>query len=131
SGILDDAEVYDFVYDRALDAAISDITARGIEIGGGEDGESQTLMFEDPARAHAALKGFIETVLPREYVRQEINEALNSMVSYATGQTDTFLVDLETGERIEAFPEALRVASAEIELGELISSQLIAPAIRD
>ena len=30
SGILDDAEVYDFVYDRALDAAISDITARGI-----------------------------------------------------------------------------------------------------
>src|SRR5690606_30927197 len=113
------------------DAAISDITAKGIEIGGEEGSEPQTLVFEDQERARVALKGFIETILPREYVREKVAESLDGIVPYATGQADSFTVDFETGERIEAFPDALRFAAAEIELGELISQQVIAPLVAD
>lgn len=130
AGVINDADLYDFAYDRVLDAALSDITARGVTVETGLDGP-KTLAFDDPARADAALKAFIETVLPREYVKRKVEEALNGIIPYASGRSDTFEIDLETSERIDSLPEAVRVASARIGLGELVVTEILVPTVRD
>ncbi len=130
AGIINDADLYDFAYDRVLNATISDIVARGVTVETGLDGP-ETLEFEDPDRARTAIKAFIETVLPREYVQRKVEEVLEGVIPYAAGRNDNFEVDLETSERIDSFPEAVRVASARIALGELVVSELLVPAVRD
>jgi hypothetical protein len=128
TSLLAESGAYDFAYDRILESALSDLTERGLEFEGGPDGVT-TIAFDDPERVTAALKAFIETVLPREYVQQKIDESLSEVVPYATGRTDSFVIDLETGDRIEAFPDALRAASSELSIGELVLRQVITPAV--
>lgn len=130
TGMLEESGAYDFAYDRILDSALADLTEQGFDFEGGPNGGT-AISFDDPERVQAALKAFIETVLPREYVQQKIDESLHEVVPYATGRTDSFVIDLETGDRIEAFPDALRAASSELSLGELILEQVIAPAVVD
>ena len=130
SAVIDDADLYDFVYDRVLDAAIADITMNGISVGNGVSG-SETIQFEDPAAAASAIKGFIEEVMPREYVRHKVDETLNGVIPYVSGRKDSFSVDLETGERISALPDGVRVAAERLALGELIVSELISPLVQE
>ncbi len=133
SGVIEDADLYDFVYDRALDAALTDLTTKGITVGSGDSGLSgeKKIEFEDPARAHVALKEFIEAVAPREYVKEKVDETLNGVIPYASGRTDSFQVDLETSERIDALPEAVRDAATALAIGELIVSDLLVPTVRE
>lgn len=130
AGVINDADLYDFAYDRVLEAALTDITNRGVTVETGLDGP-KTLVFDDPARAHTALKAFIETVLPREYVQRKVEEALDGIIPYAGGRSDGFEIDLETSERIDSLPEAVRIASARIGLGELVVSEILVPTVRD
>ena len=130
AGLVEDADLYDFIYDRVLDAALTDATSRGFTVESGLNG-AETLQFEDPAQAQLAIKAFIETVMPREYVRLKVEQALDGVIPYVSGRQDGFEVDLETGGRIDAVPEAVRIASARIGLGELIVSELVAPTVRD
>ncbi len=130
AGVIDDADLYDFVYDRVMDAAIADMVAQGLTVSTGS-GSEETLEFEDPAQAQAAIKAFIETILPREYVKQKLEETLDGVIPYASGRSDSFVVDLETSERIDAIPEAVRIASERIGLGQVIVSELMVPTVRD
>ncbi len=130
AGVINRADLYDFAYDRVIDSALADITARGITIETGLDG-AQTLAFDDPARAQTSLKAFIETVLPREYVQRKVEEALGGIIPYASGRSDSFELDLETSDRIDSVPEAVRVASERIGLGELVVSTILVPTVRD
>lgn len=130
AGVINDADLYDFAYDRVLEAVISDVSNRGLTVETGLDGP-QTLEFDDPERARTALKAFIETVLPREYVKQKVEETLNGVVPYASGRSDSFEIDLETSERINDLPEAVRVASGRIGLGDLVVTSVLVPVVRD
>ncbi len=130
AGILDDADLYDFAYDRVLDAALIDLIDRGFTVDTGLNGP-ETLEFEDPAQARAAIKGFIETVLPREYVKQKVEAALDGVIPYASGRQDSFEIDFETSERIRSVSEAVRVASDRIGMGELVVSELLVPTVRE
>ena len=130
AGIIEDADLYDFVYDRVLDAALADVTTKGFTVETGLNG-AETFQFEDPAQAQAAIKAFIETVLPREYVQLKVEQTLDGVIPYVSGRQDSFEIDLETGGRIDAVPGAVRTASARVGLGELIVSGLVAPTVRD
>jgi hypothetical protein len=128
--LLEDADAYGFVYDSLLDAAIRDATTNGVDFEGG-DGSTYRIQFDDPDRAAAALRTFIETVLPREYVKREVDEAFAAVVPYVTGRTDTFAVDLDTGSRIMAVPAAISALAPEIGLGEIISRDVVAVIVRE
>lgn len=130
TAVIDDADLYDFVYDRLLDAALADITTNSIAVGNGLNG-SETVQFKDPAAAASAMKGFIEEVMPREYVRQKVDETLNGVIPYVSGRQDSFNVDLETGQRISALPGGVRVLTERLGLGELIVSELISPIMQE
>ena len=131
TGVLDEVDTYDFIYDELIDAALTDLTTQGVRFDNGVSGQAQTITFDEPEKFKAAAKKFIDTVAPREYSRRKIAELLNGLIPYATGRSDEFTIDLETQARIEAIPEAVRLAAAEIGLGELLTRELIAPAIRD
>ncbi len=128
--LLDDAGVYDFIYDGALDAALSDAVAREYVVSGAGATSPVTIRFKDPAKAKAALRSLVNGLVPREYVKQEVDQAFGQVVPYLTGRTDTFKIDLETGERIMAVPGALRAASTELSLGQFISEQVVAALVR-
>ncbi len=131
-GILEQMDVYNFVYDDVMDAAIDDLVTQGIKFGSPNgNGSTVNVTFDDPEKAKAALRKFIETVLPREYVKQEIDQAFAELQPYLTGRTDIFSIDLQTDERILAVPAALRAASTELSLGQIISDHVISVLIRD
>lgn len=129
--LLDQADAYNFVYDEVLDALLDDVVTGQYDLPTTGGGPTVKLAFEDPARAKAALRAFVETVVPLEYVRQEVTQVLAEVQPFVTGRTDEFVVDLETGERILRIPDALRAASAELNLGELIADQVIGVIVRD
>ena len=130
AGVINDAELYDFIYDRVIDAAVADLVSQGFTVSTGSGGE-EAFEFENEAQARSAIKAFIETILPREYVKQKVEESLDGVVPYVSGRTDSFEVDLETSERIEAIPEAVRIAAERIGLGQLVVTELVAPTVRD
>ncbi len=125
-----DTGVYDFVYDDLLEAVATDIVVSGIAIDVGDGPDKVTLKFDEPERAKAALKTFVEAVLPREYVEREIGETFNALVPYLNGSTDKFTIDVASGERILAVPDALRAASAEMSLGEMVSHYVVSELVR-
>ena len=129
--LLDTMDAYNFVYDDVLDAVLEDAVSGAHGFSMPDGGSTVKLSFQDPARAKAALRKFVETIVPREYVRQEITQALAEVQPYITGRTDKFLIDLETDQRILRIPDALRLASAELSLGQLISEQVIGVIVRD
>ncbi len=128
--VVRDAGVYDFAYDDVLNAVISDLVTRGIELADVTGTGKTTIRFDDPEQAKAAIKTFIVSVLPREYVEREVDQAFAALVPYLTGKTDEFAIDLETSERIKAVPAALRAASAQLSLGELVSRDIVSDLVR-
>ncbi len=129
--LLDDVDAYNYGYDTVLDALLTDITNKGFDITGGATDTTKTIKFDDPERVKRASLTFIEEVLPREYVRAKTRETVQGAIRYFTGRSDEFDLDLETQERTRRVPAAVRAAAEEIDLGELITDQFIAPTIRD
>jgi hypothetical protein len=79
AGLFEDADLYDFVYDRLLDAALNDMTSKGFNVETGLTGV-ETLQFEDPAQAQLAIKSFIETVLSGNMSGQRSNRRLMALL---------------------------------------------------
>ena len=72
--MIDDAEMYDYVYDNIIGNLVHDMVSKGIEIESGfaDSGALTVLTFDDPDAAALAITGFIETIVPREYVKSKI-----------------------------------------------------------
>ncbi len=130
-GMLDDAEAYDYVYDNIIGNMVHDIVKSGIEVDSGLDGSASTstLQFEDPDVAALAITNLIETLVPREYVKEKLEESLNGVVPYAKGETDEFVVDLEVQERVRAVPTAVRQLVTDLDLAEQVIDDLLVPQL--
>ena len=131
TGMLDDAEAYDYVYDNIIGNVVHDIVKNGIEVDSGLEGSASTstLQFEDPDAAALAITNLIETLVPREYVQEKLEESLNGVVPYAKGETDEFIVDLEVQERVRAVPSAVRQLVSDLELTEQVVDDLLVPQL--
>ena len=129
TGMLDDAEMYDYIYDNIIGNVVYDMVENGIEVNTGLDEESAPtiLNFEDTDAASAALVGLIKTLVPREYVKAKIEESLNGIVPYATGDTDEFTVDLEVQKRVRLVPGAARKIVTDLELTERVIADILVP----
>ena len=130
TSVLDDADVYDFFYDRVIDSILRDVTTGGIAFDSGFD-DTVTIEFEDPERVRTALATAVSQLLPREYLREKVIQTLDGVLPYASGQTDEFQVDLETNDRIRQLPAVVRDISADIELGELLTSEVVTTVLRE
>ena len=131
TGMLDDAEMYDYIYDNIIGNLVHDIVSKGIEIESGleDSAEPTVLTFNDPDAAALAITDFIEIIVPREYVKDKIEEGMNGLVPYARGEVDTFTLDLEVQERVRAVPEAARQVVADLDLTERVIEDLLIPQL--
>jgi len=129
-GMINDAEAYDYVYDNIVGNAVKDIVNQGVEFDSG-DGRISTLHFDDPDKAAVAVTDLIETLVPREYVKEKFEESLRGLVPYAKGETDQFTVDLEVQERVRSVPGAVRIVVTELNLAESIVEDLLVPQLSE
>ena len=131
--VLNDVEAYDYLYDEIIGNLVYDVVEKGVEINSGiGDSSGPTILeFDDPGTAAAAITLFVETLVPREYFRQKIEEALRGVVPYATGQTDEFKIDLEVQDRLRDLPDSVRTLVAELRLVEQLTDDLLVPQMSE
>ena len=130
TGVLDDAEVYDYVYDNIIGNLVADLVEQGIEVDTGlNEGVPLVLRFEDPDQAALAITNLIETLAPREYVQEKLEASLNSVVPYVIGATDEFMIDLEVEDRVRSIPAAVRDVAQGLELTERVIDDLLIPQL--
>jgi hypothetical protein len=131
TGMLNDSDAYDYAYDNIVGNLVHDIVDKGIEIDSGlDDSSPQTVLrFEDPDAAALAITNLIETLVPREYVKDKLEESLNGVVPYARGETDEFTIDLEVQERVRTVPAAARQVVADLDLTERVIEDLLLPQL--
>ena len=131
TGMLDDADAYDYVYDNIVGNLVHDVVSKGIEVNSGlDDSAAPTVLnFDDPYAAALAITDLIETLVPREYVQEKLEESLNGVVPYAKGEVDEFTIDLEVQERVRQVPSAVRDVVTELDLAERIIEDLLVPQL--
>jgi hypothetical protein len=129
TGMLDDAEAYDYAYDNIIGNLVHDLMSKGIEFNTGLEGDKAQaiLTFEDTDAAALAITELIETLVPREYVKEKLEESLTSVIPYAQGEVDEFTIDLEAQERVRTVPGAARKVVADLGLTERIIEDLLLP----
>jgi hypothetical protein len=131
TGMLDDSDAYDYVYDNIVGNMVHDMVTRGIEIDNGLDESSPptVLSFDDPDADSVAITNLIETLVPREYVKEKLEESLNGIVPYVRGETDDFTIDLEVQGRVRLVPAAARQVVADLDLTERVIDDLLIPQL--
>ena len=132
-GMVNGAGAYDYVYDHIVANLVHDTVERGFEVnsGLGESSAPTVLSFDDPDAAAVAILGLIETLVPREYVKEKFEEGLHDLAPYLRGETDEFTIDLEVQERVRAVPEAVRALVADLKLTEQVVDDLLVPQIAE
>ena len=125
--VLNDAEAYDYLYDEIIGNLVYDVVEKGVEFnsGIGESSSPTVLEFDDPVTAAAAITSFVEKLVPREYLREKIEEGLHGVVPYAAGQTDEFKNDLEVQDRVRELPDSVRTLVTELRLVQQLTDDLI------
>ena len=129
--ILDDVEIYDYIYDDLMVRLSEDLSAREYEIKFyREDSEFiHVLKLDNPDGDPRGFKVFVDDVLPREYIRRELGENLGVGLAYLYGAQDSFTVDLAAQERIREIPIATeRLLKSTLLSGELVED-LIFPTM--
>ncbi|NQW19540.1 MAG: hypothetical protein HQ477_02270 [Chloroflexi bacterium] len=131
TGMLDDADAYDYVYDNIVGNLVHDMVGRGIDVNSGlTDSAGLTILtFDDPDKAALAITDLIETLIPREYVKEKLEASLNGVVPYARGETDEFTIDLEVQERVRSVPTAVRQVVSDLNLTERVIDDLLVPQL--
>ena len=132
-GMLNDAEVFDYVYENVLPNLVHDLISKGVKVnsGLGDSPDPTTLDFDDPDTAAAAITSSFETLVPRGYLRQKTLEGLAAWFPYLAGETDEFTVDLQVQERVRAVPESVRVLVLELNLIKQVTDDLLIPQVSE
>lgn len=131
TGMLNDADMYDYVYDNIVANMVHDMVSKGIEVNSGldESASPTVLQFDDPDAAAVAIIGLIENIVSREYVKEKFEESLNGVIPYATGETDEFAIDLEVQARVREVPVAVRGVVSDLDLTNRIIEDLLLPQL--
>jgi hypothetical protein len=129
--LLAESELYDLLYDAALDAVLTDLVAQGVDLHGTDHGVPIRLRFEEPEKTKRAARKLIEGIFPRAYVQRELEETLSQTVPYFAGSEVVCNVDWESADRLLALPAALRAASAERSIGAIINRDVVPMLVRN
>ncbi len=95
---LHQADVYHFIYDDVLPAALE-------ESGVGEDAEGVGAIIA-PFKPH--LVDVARQTVPPEWLQAQVERAVNEAVPYVWGETDTFSITIQLKDRVEAGAGALK-----------------------
>ncbi len=92
------ADVYRFIYDDVLPAALE-------ESGIGEDAGGVGVILS-PLQPH--LVNVVRQTLPAEWLQTNVEHVFDEVVPYVWGETDTFRIDIQLKDRVKAGAEAIK-----------------------
>jgi len=95
---LQQADMYRFIYDDVLPAALEES-----ETDGDTGGVSVIL---SPLKPH--LVEVVRQTLPPEWLQAEVEQVINEVVPYVWGETDTFAINVQLKDRVVAGAEAIK-----------------------
>jgi hypothetical protein len=104
---LQQADVYHFIYDEVLPAALDDevLPAALEESLVSEDADGADVIFT-PLKPH--LVDVVRQTVPPEWLQSQVEHVVNEVVPYVWGETDVFSVTIPLKGRVEAGAGALK-----------------------
>ena len=112
---LQQADVYHFVYDDVLPAALE-------ESGIGEDAGGVGVILS-PLQPH--LVDVVRQTLPAEWLQAQVEHVINEVVPYVWGETDTFRIDIQLKDRVVAGAGAIKNVLHREDIFPVMYEQLI------
>jgi len=109
------ADVYHFIYDDVLPAALE-------ESGVGEDAEGAGAIIS-PFKPH--LVDVVRQTVPPEWFQSQVEHAVDEVVPYVWGETDTFSITIQMKDRVEAGAGALKSLLHREDVFPVLYEQLI------
>lgn len=112
---LQKADVYDFIYDEALPAALAES-----EIG--EDSGGVNVIIS-PLKPH--LVAIVRQALPPEWLQSQVEHAVSEVVPYVWGEKNTFAINVQLKDRAEAGAGAIKNVLHREDVFPVLYEQLI------
>ncbi len=97
------ADIYNFIYDKAIPAAIDEM----------DTGNDNTAL--DLSRYKANVMAIIEQALPRQYVQEETEASVKTVLPYLLGDVDSFTLTVPLKDRVKAAAAAAKTELAKKE----------------
>ncbi len=112
---LQQADVYHFIYDDVLPAALA-------EVGAGEDAGGAGIIVA-PLQPH--LADVVRQTLPPEWLQAQVEQVIDEVVPYVWGEKDTFSIIIPLKDRAEAGGEAVKNVLHREDVFPVLYEQLI------
>ena len=112
---LQKADVYDFIYDEALPAALAES-----EIG--EDSGGVNVIIS-PLKPH--LVAIVRQALPPAWLQSQVEHAVSEVVPYVWGEKNTFAINVQLKDRVEAGAGAIKNVLHREDVFPVLYEQLI------
>lgn len=114
--LLSDADAYTLLFEEVIDSAIEDAVAEelplGLDISGGRVVES------------------VRRVVPPEWVRAQVEAALDEVTPYFTGERDTFEVRVELSDRVDIALDEVKDLLRETDAYDLLYDEVVEPQVK-
>ena len=95
---LSQADIYNFLYDDILPAALEEA-----DIGGSTPGDGI-----DIARFKPHIISIARQTLPPEWLQAQVEQAVNEIIPYAWGDTENFYITIPLKDRVETAAQAIK-----------------------
>jgi hypothetical protein len=112
---LKQADVYNFIYDDVLTAALE-------EAGAGDDTGGAGVILS-PLQPH--LADVVRQTLPPEWLQAQVEQAIDEVVPYVWGEKDAFSITIPLKDRVEAGGEAIKNVLHREDVFPVLYEQLI------
>jgi hypothetical protein len=116
---LHDDEFYSDLYEQGIDFAVDKYTEM-------EEDLPSFLALSD-----AEVASTLQTILPREWILEQIDAALDEVLPYFTSEEEHFLLELDISERLDALEDALTDIMMKPEAFDYFTDNLIVSYIQD
>jgi hypothetical protein len=112
---LKQVDMYHFIYDDVLPAALE-------EVGAGDDTGGAGVILS-PLQPH--LADVVRQTLPPEWLQAQVERAIDEVVPYVWGEKDTFGITIPLKDRVEAGGEAIKNVLHREDIFPVLYEQLI------
>ncbi|MBI4305989.1 MAG: hypothetical protein HY678_06675 [Chloroflexi bacterium] len=117
-------DAYGFLYDDLLDSAADEVVGDRL---GALPGGLAEFTFADPEQAKAAIIGAIKETFPPEYTQEQVEGALDELLPYLRGESQSFAVRPELDDRARAAVPAITKAIDELDLATQVIDRAVGP----
>ncbi|MBI4220536.1 MAG: hypothetical protein HY682_10355, partial [Chloroflexi bacterium] len=117
-------DAYGFLYGDVLDSAADQLVGDRLEALPGGLAE---FTFADPEKAKSVILAAIKETFPPEYTQEQAEAALDELLPYLRGETDSFAVRPELDDRARASVSAITKAIDDLDLATQVIDRAVGP----